>query len=275
MRFYATQFSLVEVDATYYALPARSNAERWVERTPPDFVFNVKAYAALTGHPIDVARLPKDLRASLPDRLSSRERLYPKDLPRECIDAIWSRFLDAIAPLSNAGKLGCVLMQYPPWFDATRGHAREIESCRERLGDVRGAVEFRHATWGQPERFARVTRLLADLGLSYVMVDEPQGTPHSMPPNVAVTTPGLAVIRFHGRRTETWDVGASVREKFDYLYAPEELRPWAPTVRQIAGDAEQVHLVFNNCVSDHAVLGAKNIMALLDELERAEPVRGT
>lgn len=125
------------------------------------------------------------------------------------------------------------------------------------------AVEFRHASWGDPSRFERVIELLRDLKISYVCVDEPQGTPHSMPPEARVADPRLAVVRFHGRRRETWDTGASVHEKFDYLYDPDELVPWISNVRQLSSNSEKVHLVFNNCVSNYAVLGALDIMALL------------
>ncbi len=67
LAYYASQFPLVEVDATYYALPSRRTAELWVERTPPDFTFDVKAHALMTGQPTETKRLPKDLRAALPD----------------------------------------------------------------------------------------------------------------------------------------------------------------------------------------------------------------
>src|SRR5437762_10640746 len=49
LRYYATRFPLVEVDSTYYAIPARKTAELWVDRTPDDFIFDVKAHALMTG----------------------------------------------------------------------------------------------------------------------------------------------------------------------------------------------------------------------------------
>jgi uncharacterized protein YecE (DUF72 family) len=109
----------------------------------------------------------------------------------------------------------------------------------------------------------RLTALLRGIEASYVIVDEPQGRPSSMPPAVAVADPRLAVLRFHGRRAETWGARASVAEKYDYLYDPGELAPWARAVGSLAGEVEQVHVVFNNCVSNYAVLGAKGLMALL------------
>lgn len=271
LRYYASQFSLVEVDSSYYALPSATNARLWAERTGPDFVFNIKAFAPLTQHPVEPSRLPPDLGDELPDELKARRRLYPKDLPPGMLDALFHRFRDAIEPLRAAGKLGCVLLQFPPWFTATRGNARQIEACRARLADLAVAVELRHASWGAPERFDHVIALLRSLRAAYVIVDEPQGKPNSMPPAVRVADPSLAVVRFHGRRAETWDARVSVQEKFDYLYDPSELEPWAAAIERVAGQAEQVHVIFNNCVSNHAVLGAKGLAAQLSTRLGAVP----
>jgi uncharacterized protein YecE (DUF72 family) len=263
LRFYSAQFPLVEVDSTYYALPSHANAERWVERTPAGFTFDVKAFAPLTQHPVEPERLPSDIRGMLPPELLEKPRLYPRDLPAEAITALWTRFASAIEPLVRADRLGCVLLQFPPWFTATRGNARVIEDCRGRLAGHRVAVELRHASWGERERLARLVALLRGIDASYVIVDEPQGKRSSMPPAVLVADPELAVIRFHGRRAETWGTRAGVAAKYDYVYDPEELAPWARAVERLAGEVERVHVVFNNCVSNDAVLGAKGLMALL------------
>ena len=63
LRYYASRFSMVEADVGFYAIPDRSMAERWVERTPTDFVFDVKAHALMTGHATEIARLPGTIRA--------------------------------------------------------------------------------------------------------------------------------------------------------------------------------------------------------------------
>src|SRR5262245_61143418 len=76
LRYYARHFSIVEADATYYALPTEARARGWVERTPADFLFGVKAYAAMTGHPVDVSRLDRDLRQHLPVQLREARSVY-------------------------------------------------------------------------------------------------------------------------------------------------------------------------------------------------------
>ncbi len=268
LRFYARHFSLVEVDATYYVLPSAQHARLWVERTPRDFVFDIKAFSLLTGHAVDATRLPTDLRAALP----SSARVAAERVPDEVLDACWQRFLYGISPLREADKLGSVLLQFPPWFDATRGNARLVERARGRLEGHAVSVEFRHASWGEPSRFDRVVRWLRELRAAYVCVDEPQGHANSMPAHIAVSDPALAVVRFHGRRESVWNKSVSVQEKYAYLYSPEELAPWAGSVASLSGQAESVHVVFNNCRSNYAVLGAKDLTAeLVDAFGPAKP----
>lgn len=267
LSFYASQFPVVEVNSSYYALPGPRMVAQWVERTAPDFVFNMKAFAPLTQHPVEPARLPPDVQRALPAALLDKRRLYPADLPAEIRDALWERFRQALDPLRQARKLGVVLFQFPPWFTATRGNVRVIEDCRTRMDGLPFAVELRHGSWGAPDRIERVVDLLRDLGAFYVIVDEPQGKQNSMPPTALVADPRLAVVRFHGRREETWDAPVSVNEKFRYLYDPAELAPWAETVARLSQEAEQVHAIFNNCVSDSAVLGARGLMTLLARRE--------
>src|SRR5256885_9502913 len=108
LRFYASQFSVVEVDATYYALPYRRMAEAWAERTPKDFVFDIKAHAIMTGQPTEVARLPKPIREELPKELADKKRIYRKDMPAELLDAMYKQFREALEPLTEANKLGAV-----------------------------------------------------------------------------------------------------------------------------------------------------------------------
>ena len=94
LRFYAEQFSVVEVDSTYYSLPDRTNAERWTERTPPHFSFHIKAHALMTGQPTEVARLPEGLVEALPAATASKKKIYAKDLPPELLEAVWTYFID-------------------------------------------------------------------------------------------------------------------------------------------------------------------------------------
>src|SRR5215470_2212592 len=114
LRYYARQFPLVEVDATYYALPAEQTARAWAERTPPGFTFNIKAFSLFTQHPTPVRALPADLREAAAGA-AGKTRVYLKDVDPEAAGQAWDRFLGALAPLRQAGKLGTLLFQFPPW----------------------------------------------------------------------------------------------------------------------------------------------------------------
>ncbi|MDQ3491961.1 MAG: DUF72 domain-containing protein, partial [Chloroflexota bacterium] len=267
LQFYASQFPLVEVDATYYALPARRTAELWRDRTPPDFTFDVKAHALMTGQPTETKRLPKALREWLPAEVAAKPRIYARDLPPELLNAVFEMFLDGLEPLREAGQLGSILLQYPRWFFPISRSRDEILETRQRLEGVEVAIELRNATWFNEKNLDRTMRFLGDNQLPYVMVDGPQGFKSSVPPIVAVTSTELAVIRFHGRRTETWEAtGIPVVERFRYLYDGDELREWAPRIREAAGQAKQTHVLMNNCYANYGATNAREIAKLLEDL---------
>ncbi len=269
LAFYAGRFPVVEVDATYYALPSRRTAELWVERTPPDFIFDVKAHAVLTGQPTETRRLPKALRAELPAGVAGKPRIYAKDLPPELRDEVWRLFADGLAPLREAGQLGAVFLQYPRWFFTSSENRDAIREAKARLADLGlpVAVEFRNASWFNERNLERTLGFLRDETIPLVLVDEPQGFRSSVPPIVATTSPDLAVVRFHGHRSETWErPGVPPVEKFRYLYDRPELAAWAPRIRQAAGAARQTHVLMNNCYANYGSTNALELAALLADI---------
>jgi uncharacterized protein YecE (DUF72 family) len=275
LRFYASQFPLVEVDATYYYLPREGQAGLWVERTPPDFTFNVKAFSLLTGHPTQRKAVPEDLLELVDEEHREKPRLYASHLPQEAVDEVWRRFHEALLPLDSAGKLGAVLLQYPEWFTPRHASREELRRIRERLPGYQVCVELRNRTWMADRDRDRTLGLLAELDLPLVCVDMPQGFRSSMPPLAVVTSPDLAVVRFHGRDREAWThQGPTAGPRFRYLYREEELCEWVPRVDHLAASARQVHVVMNNCWSDHAVVNARQLADLLDESKaKVEVVR--
>lgn len=265
LRWYASEFSLVEVDAPFYAVPTVATARAWAERTPPGFVFDVKAFALLTGHPFRPAALPPDLRDALPTALRARPRLRAEDTPSEIADEIGSRFREALRPLSEAGKLGAVLMQFPPWLAASRDAAGVIQRAVTRLA-LPASVELRHGSWLDDAHRERTLGFLRALGLPYVCVDMPQGFASSLPPVARATSTSLAVVRFHGRNAATWEAKLETASlRFDYLYSRDELAPWVSRIAELAGDAADVHVVMNNCHEDKAIRNARDVRALLAE----------
>jgi uncharacterized protein YecE (DUF72 family) len=264
LRFYASRFPLVEVDSTYYAIPARKMAELWNERTPEGFTFDVKAHALMTGQPSEVSRLPKELRSALPAALAKKTRIYASELPDEIRDAVWASFLDALEPLRESGRVGAILMQYPRWVGPSRANAALIEDARARLAGWRTAVEFRNRAWFDARTRQRTLDLLRRNELAYVCVDSPPGFESSVPPIPEATSPSLAVVRFHGRNTDTWEAKVTqVSQRFRYLYDETELREWLPMIRAISEQTEEVHLVFNNCYGNYGTTNALEMSGLL------------
>ncbi len=257
LRHYASEFPMVEVDATYYALPSLDTSARWVERTPSHFVFNIKAHSLMTGHPTNPARLPQWLKEDLPLRLRSASNVYSHHFSRESLDEVWRRFLSALAPLRESGKLGAIMLQYPRWFLPSRSAAADLKAARERLGDCPASVEVRHRDWLSERIAPRFFALLRDLRFAYVAVDAPQGMVSSVPPIMEVTNPAIAMFRFHGRRESTWETrNDEVAERYRYLYQRSQLDKWVPTIQRAAERAMTVHLTFNNNKWNYAIANA-------------------
>jgi uncharacterized protein YecE (DUF72 family) len=260
LRYYARQFDLVEVDSSYYALPARQTAAMWAERTPAGFTFNVKAFSLFTQHPTRVAALPADLRPAV--EKAGKDRVYLKDVDPAVTEEAWDRFVAALDPLREAGKLGAILLQFPPWFAISRAHKDYILACAQRVAPRRVCVEFRNRTWMTETNQAETLKFLADHHLPYVGVDMPQGHRDSIPPVLAATA-DLAVVRLHGH-SDKWD-SKDIHERFGYRYSHRELAGWAPKIAALAEEAEDTHVLFNNCYRDYAQVNAQQLAALLKQ----------
>jgi uncharacterized protein YecE (DUF72 family) len=263
LRYYAGRFPLTEIDSTYYAPPAEQQARLWAERTPTGFRFDVKAYSLLTGHPTRPASLWRDLREDLPGDLQAGRNVYARHLAADALGEAWRRFAAALRPLHDAGKLGAVLFQYPPWFVPARENRAEIEALRERLPEYRLSVEFRSPMWLEEERDReRTLALLEELGLIFVCVDAPEVS--QLPRLFAVTNPDLLVVRLHGRSDSTWTSTArSAAQRFRYLYSETELDELAEAIAATAAQARESHVLLNNCYRDYAVRNAAQLRNLI------------
>jgi uncharacterized protein YecE (DUF72 family) len=269
LRFYASQFPLTEIDSTYYAPPAEQQARLWAERTPDGFRFDVKAYSLLTGHPTRPRTLWSDLREGLDPEVAENRNVYPNHLDPEALEEAWRRFASALRPLHEADRLGAILFQYPPWFIPNRENRREVAALPERLPDYRICVEFRSPMWlAEPRDRERTLGLLEEHGLVFVCLDAPEVS--ELPRVLAVTNPELMVMRFHGRSDSTWKAKTrTAAERFRYLYSAAELREFVSPIAETAGQAEEAHLLMNNCYRDYAVRNAAELRDLLAGLSDA------
>lgn len=267
LRFYASQFPTVEVDSSYYALPSPAYAALWAERTPKNFLFNVKAFRLFTGHQTPVEALPRDIREAIGP--SDRKNVYYKDVPEELRGELWRRFKLALAPLQAAGKLCAVHFQFAPWFTYSRHSQERIKECAAMMDGFRLAVEFRHASWFTEKHAAHTLAFERECGLVNVIVDEPQGFKNSIPAVWEVTNPDLAIVRLHGRNSETWNQKGlqSSADRFNYDYSTEELTEIARSIFKVAIMAGTVQALLNNNYEDQGQRNARELRRILDEME--------
>jgi uncharacterized protein YecE (DUF72 family) len=270
LAYYARAFPLVEADSTYYRPPGEQLTRGWAERTPDGFTFNIKAYSLFTHHPTQPDGLWPDINDAIKPEFKGKRTAYAEHLPPDALDEAWSRFGQALVPLADTGRLGAVLLQYPRWFTPKRANRDELARLRDHLPDFRLCVEFRSPRWLADDDRDRTLGVLREHGLALVVLDAPPAS--GLQTVVAATTDDLAVVRFHGRADDTWNMrDLSAAERFRYLYDTAELRAWIPNIRRLADVAGDVHLLMNNCYQDFGVRNAADLQRLLMD-EGAEQI---
>jgi uncharacterized protein YecE (DUF72 family) len=243
LRYYAERFSTVEVDSTYYRLPDEPMVSRWAERTPPGFVMHVKAFGVMTRHPVKVEQLPPDLREEVP--LDDRGRVDRP--PPEFRAEVFRRFAKALEPLRETGRLGGILLQFPPYVVYKDVSVEYLRWAVGQLAGDRPLVEFRHRSWLDDDNRDATLALLEELGAANVVVDAPRTEARNVVPTVVAATSPLAYVRFHGRNADTWNArGGSASDRFDYLYSDEELRGWIEPLAGLGKKADEIYVLFNN-----------------------------
>jgi len=240
--FYAERFDAVELNSSFYAIPAESTVERWVEATPEDFTFDVKLHRLLSHHSAKLKDLPEDLRDQAETNDRGRVLLDPA-----LIDEMVRRTQEAMRPLDAAGKLGAYLLQLTPGFDPAKNELPELTPVIEGLRPHPVAIEFRRRAWADPERLEAVLGFLSERDAVFVCVDAPPGDHVPIFPAIdAVTSKRFAYMRCHGRNTEGYLTGRSVAERFGWEYTGDELEEIAGRARSLAEQADFVHVQFNN-----------------------------
>lgn len=226
----------------YHALIGPESTRRWVNETPSQFCFVVKAYRELTGHG------------------------RPKGAPERPWKEIVERYAESVQPIVNAGKLTAILFQFPPWFDCTRDNVRYLRRCREAFPTLPLAIEFRHQSWFTPHYQRKTLHFLRDAQLIHVVCDEPQAGEGSVPIVPAVTHPLTALVRFHGRNRAGWNHTGRPDwrgVRYAYRYTAEELREWVSRIHQLKEETKQVTVLFNNNSRGDAAPNAQQLIDLL------------
>lgn len=227
LAFYARQFRALELDFTYYRMPEASTLESMAERAGPGLVFTVKAHESLT-------HLFRDHDTALQGRT----------------------FREALSPLRTSGRLGAILFQFPYSFHYEPDNRRYLDRLLKDFDSWPLAVEFRNGEWVN----SRVLEALRDRGAAFGATDLPDLP--GLPPSLGTVTAELSYIRFHGRNRQTW-WGSDAAARYDYLYRPEELDPWAGRIRAMARESRRVFVFFNNHRNGQAPANARTLEGLL------------
>jgi uncharacterized protein YecE (DUF72 family) len=255
LEFYSRWFDVVEINSTFYGQPRATVTTRWAERTPPGFEFAVKLYQKFT-HPV----MFRDAAAEAAPGADARWLDETGAVRQADVD----EFKSGIEPLAAAGKLGPVLVQFPPSFTATPDAVDYLGWLLRTFGDYALAVELRHRSWSDQE--ADTAGLLAAYGAAWVLIDEPKfefsiRQRWRAPAAAAAAEPaeGLAYMRFHGRNAAEWWRHAAAEDRYNYLYTERELQPFAAAAASVGASLKKAYLFFNNHFSAQGVANAMQL----------------
>jgi uncharacterized protein YecE (DUF72 family) len=227
LNFYSREFNSCEINSTYYAIPSAATLSSMAAKTGDGFLFALKANQEMTHLRQDSA-------------------------------AICKTFRDALEPIVSAGKLGCILAQFPYSFDYNKTNWEYLAQLRNNLAGLPLVIEFRNARWLKVEVFQWLRR--QDMG--FCCVDEPQ-LPNLIPPIVEATSK-IGYIRFHGRNKEKWWDYKESYERYDYTYKPEELAEWLPKIKKLKEATEKTFIFANNHWRGQSVVTVRQLKAMLN-----------
>jgi uncharacterized protein YecE (DUF72 family) len=227
LNHYAREFNALELNSTYYAIPKLSILEAMIRKTGEGFLFSVKANQEMTHQ-------------------------------RQQDGQVFQAFVDMLQPFIDAGKLGCVLAQFPFSFYASRQNFNYLALFRERMKEIPIVIEFRNAQWLKPEVFD----WLRKHNLGFCCVDEPQ-LPNLLPPVAEVTTE-IGYVRFHGRNVAKWWQHQHAYERYDYTYSADELKEWLPRLDKLNSLAAKTFVFANNHWRGQSVSTIRQLRMMLD-----------
>ncbi len=266
--WYTQYFEMVEVNSTFYSVPDLRMVERWCVATPDRFTFDVKLHQLFSFHSTAAKLLPPDLQQRAETDGKGRVTLTP-DLEKAMLDV----FLRSMSVLRSAGKLGVFLLQLSPSFSPRVHKLEELEHLIGMLRDYRLAIEFRNRNWATGDQLKSTIDFLKHRRVAFVNVDAPAADHFTIMPSDLneITNQGFAYLRLHGRNARAYITGKTVAARFNYDYRNDEIREVAERSRQLAHEADKVHVVFNNNALDYAPGAATRLRTALGQLIPAPP----
>ncbi len=242
LEFLASRFDTVEINTNAHQPLRPELSYMWLDkiRRNPNFSFT--------------ARLAK--------QFTHERQLEPQAV---------TSFSDGLRPLHRAGKLGCLLMQFPWAFRYTAENREFLIELRRAFSEFPLVAEFRHSSWMLDEALGT----LIDYRIGFVNIDQPEGM-KAMPPTSFLTT-SVGYVRLNGKQHRNWfqDFGAQAGDQtpVDYMYTPEELAEWKHRIDHVAKFAASTYVIFNNDGGGRSVVNALQMQAMLKpQQEIAIPV---
>ena len=265
LRWYAQHFELVEVNSTFYSVPETRMVERWCAATPADFTFDVKLHQLFSFHSTPAKLLPPDLQRRAETDQKGKVRSTP-----DLREALLEIFLRSVSIIRNAEKLGVLLLQLSPAFSPRKHELSELEPLIETLSGYDLAIEFRNRNWAVGDQLDSTIDFVRKHRAIFVNVDAPASDHFTVMPSDVdeVTDPKAAYLRLHGRNGKAYVTGKTVAARFDYDYSDKEIAEVADRSRNLAQEARELHVIFNNNNLDYAPRAALRLRKALDQIVR-------
>jgi uncharacterized protein YecE (DUF72 family) len=263
LAWYAQHFEMVEVNSTFYSVPDARMVERWSRSTPAGFIFDVKLHQLLSRHSTNRKLLPPALQKTAETDAKGKVNLTP-----QIEKAMINEFQRAIEILHDHGKLGALLLQLSPGFSPRRHQLSELDELLGAFAEYRLAIELRNRNWVEGENLATTLEFLSAHSATLVSVDAPSEKHFTiMPPGLnEITNPELAYLRLHGRDAHAYTTGKTVAARFNYDYSDDEIAEVAERAGELAKEASEVHVVFNNNALDYAPHAALRLRSALGQM---------
>jgi uncharacterized protein YecE (DUF72 family) len=263
LAWYAQHFEMVEVNSSFYSVPDPRLTERWCHSTPDGFVFDVKMHQLLSRHSTKLKLLPPALQKRAEADAKGRVKLTPK-----IESAMIDEFRRPLEILRGHGKLGALLLQLSPGFSPRKHQLIELDDLLGALAQYQIAIELRNRNWVEGENLETTLDFFREHSATLVSVDAPSEKHFTiMPPKLdAITNWRLAYLRLHGRDAHAYTTGKTVAARFNYDYSDHEIDEVAERARNLAKDAEEVHVVFNNNALDYAPHAAARMRKALGQM---------
>ncbi len=228
--FLARYLDTIEINTSFYSTLRPELSRLWVQqvRDNPHFRFTAKLPGAFT---------------------------HDRSFDNSLIELTHEGF----RPLIDAGRLGCLLLQFPWSFRFTQENREYFIKLRRLFHAYPLAAEMRHSSWMSDEALGT----FIDYHVGFANIDQPRYV-KSMPPTAYLTS-SVGYVRLHGRtRTATLRRDDGAGAGYDYLYSAVELAEWKQRIDRLRSFAPEVYVITNNDGGAKSVVNALQLRSLVE-----------